>query len=81
LGCCLISTRNSHDSKAPTLADVLRARVEVKGPLTVADYMRAVLTSPGSGYYMTRDVFGSQGDFITSPEISQLFGEVIQVFC
>jgi NADH dehydrogenase [ubiquinone] 1 alpha subcomplex assembly factor 7 len=30
----------------------------------------------GLGYYMGKDVFGQQGDFITSPEISQLFGEV-----
>ena len=28
------------------------------------------------GYYMTKDVFGTAGDFITSPEISQMFGEV-----
>jgi SAM-dependent MidA family methyltransferase len=38
--------------------------------------MRQVLVNPLSGYYMLGDVFGKQGDFITSPEISQVFGEV-----
>jgi len=38
--------------------------------------MRQVLVNPLSGYYMKGDVFGTQGDFITSPEISQMFGEV-----
>ncbi|GFS19476.1 protein arginine methyltransferase NDUFAF7, mitochondrial [Elysia marginata] len=50
------------------------------GPLTVADYMKEVLTNPLSGYYMHRDVFGTAGDFITSPEISQMFGEMLGVW-
>lgn len=46
--------------------------------MSVAAYMRLCLTHPTHGYYTNplNPVFGSRGDFITSPEISQVFGEV-----
>ena len=46
--------------------------------MSVASYMRLCLTHPTHGYYTNplNPVFGSRGDFITSPEISQVFGEV-----
>ncbi|KAF9434954.1 NADH dehydrogenase [ubiquinone] complex I, assembly factor 7 [Entomortierella beljakovae] len=44
--------------------------------MSVSHFMRQVLVNPLSGYYMKGDVFGAEGDFITSPEISQMFGEV-----
>lgn len=60
----------------PSLAQHLADRIRLGGPISVADYMKAVLVHPKKGYYMKGDVFGQKGDFTTSPEISPLFGEV-----
>jgi len=48
--------------------------------MPVADYMRLCLTHPEHGYYVRRDPLGGGGDFITAPEISQMFGELIGVW-
>ncbi|MDH5750198.1 MAG: SAM-dependent methyltransferase [Rhodospirillales bacterium] len=66
---------------APSLSDHLRGRIESEGPLTVAQYMAEALSNPDFGYYMNRDPFGIEGDFITAPEISQMFGEIIGLWC
>jgi NADH dehydrogenase [ubiquinone] 1 alpha subcomplex assembly factor 7 len=51
------------------------------GPLSIDRYMALCLGHPKLGYYMTRDPFGAAGDFTTAPEISQVFGELIGVWC
>lgn len=57
------------------LSDHLLARIRADGPLTVAQWMAECLTHPQHGYYVTRDPLGR--DFITAPEISQIFGELL----
>ncbi len=59
------------------LAEILKARIRASGPISLADYMAECLLHPVHGYYTTREPFGTRGDFITAPEISQMFGELI----
>ena len=64
------------------LAERIAARIEAAGgSIPVSEYMSLCLADPDHGYYATRDPFGAGGDFTTSPEISQMFGEVIGVWC
>lgn len=60
-----------------SLLEHLKTRITNDGPLSVADYMTECLLHPKFGYYTTRDPLGAQGDFITAPEISQMFGELV----
>ncbi|HZP69544.1 MAG TPA: SAM-dependent methyltransferase [Pseudolabrys sp.] len=55
----------------------VRRRIEAAGPMPVAEYMALCLFDREHGYYITRDPLGTRGDFITAPEVSQMFGELI----
>lgn len=63
------------------LAEALRRRIAANGPITVAQYMEAALHDPRHGYYRIHDPFGPEGDFVTAPEISQMFGELLGAWC
>lgn len=59
------------------LAERLKAEIAATGPISVADYMARCLFDPQDGYYATRPALGEDGDFITAPLVSQMFGELI----
>ncbi|KRX49027.1 NADH dehydrogenase [ubiquinone] complex I, assembly factor 7 [Trichinella murrelli] len=64
------------------LLELLTHEIRLRGPITVAQYMHRALTCPVYGYYTTRScIFGKDGDFLTSPEVSQMFGEILALWC
>src|SRR3954469_23678082 len=69
------ATPESNDA-SPLLADIKRL-IKSAGPMPVWRYMELCLTHPRHGYYVSRDPLGREGDFITAPEVSQMFGELL----
>lgn len=60
-----------------TIEQILKDKINEKGPISVEEYMDTCLYHEQHGYYMSQAPFGQKGDFTTAPEISQIYGEMI----
>jgi len=63
------------------LAAIIAESIATEGPMPIDRFMGLALGHPQYGYYMSHDPLGAEGDFITAPETSQVFGELIGVWC
>jgi NADH dehydrogenase [ubiquinone] 1 alpha subcomplex assembly factor 7 len=70
---------DKQDNLTP-LAEEMMAMIRAHGPMGVDQFMALALGHPRHGYYMTKNPFGVKGDFVTAPEISQMFGELLGLF-
>lgn len=62
------------------LLDALEAQCAGGQSIPLSAFMQQVLSHPEYGYYAQNTAIGAEGDFITAPEISPLFGEIIGAF-
>ena len=65
-----------------THAHTIISQIKQSGPIPFVDFMQLALYAPNTGYYTARShQFGAEGDFITAPELTPLFGQALANQC
>ena len=59
---------------------IVRA-IAITGPMPLSEFMQLCISDPIQGYYASQTALGAEGDFTTAPEISQVFGELMGIWC
>ena len=63
------------------LARRIARMIEMDGPISIGAFMMLALHDRDFGFYATRESIGAKGGFITAPEVSQIFGELVGLWC
>jgi NADH dehydrogenase [ubiquinone] 1 alpha subcomplex assembly factor 7 len=72
-----VSAADAPPAPARDLLERLLARIGSDGPISVAAYMADALYDARAGYYRVKDPIGAGADYVTAPELSQMFGELV----
>lgn len=66
------------DIEDEALKEAIIARIQAQGPIPFRDFMAMALYHPQFGYYRSpREKMGREGDYLTSPEVSPIFGTLV----
>lgn len=76
-GRLFLLARGEPETGVSPLGQKLSRLIEAQGPIPISQFMMLALHDPEHGVYASRNAIGREGDFITAPEISQMFGELL----